>query len=192
MRFTLDETEWKAAAAFVIKATGKAEEEILNRSALHAVIGGKGVRGAMQRTPKADKAKIRALSSAELAASVARRNHGRKFGPGEFARAIKKERARRIRSSGYTAFAGWSKAAQAFGGKGVRGVQSGFGQSKASRGFGSRAKSNDLVAEIANTAPAAEKIGFAPLQYALNDVARDLVEYGTRKIQQTFDKVNAK
>ena len=189
--FQLDTSEFSKAMQFVVEVTKKDSAEVLNRAALHAVIGGKGVRGAMQRTPVADKAKIRSLTPSELSASVARRNQGKKLAPGEFALLVKRERARRVRASGYTAFAGWSKAAQAFGGRGVKGVQSGFNKSKARFGYGSKAVPSDLVAEIANTAPAAEKIGLTPLQSAINEVARDMVEYATRKMQQSFNKVNA-
>jgi len=194
--FKVDLSEFNRALKFVEKATGKDSLTLLNRAALHAIIGGKGVKGAMQRTPKADRAKINAVNDKVLAGAVAKRlkAKGIKVATAdEFRARVKKERRRRIRSTGYTAFAGWSNAAKAFGGKGVRGVQGGFRTKAVARhGWGRKAKPVSLTAIIANTAPAAEKIGEQALQDAINDVARDLVEYGTRKIQQTLAKASSK
>lgn len=194
MSFKLDTRDFAKALRFVEQATGKDGTVLLNRAALHAVIGGKGVKGAMQRTPKASKSKIQAVDPQALAASVAVRNSrkGIKMTSEQFSEAVKKERSRRKRASGYTAYPGWSKAARAFGGTGVRGVQGGFNKSKAAKGYGKKGKGFNPTAEIANIAPAIEAIGKPALQAALNDVARDLVEYGTRKMQQTFNKVNPK
>jgi len=194
MSFKIDTREFSSALRFVEQATGKDGTLLLNRAALHAVIGGKGVKGAMQRTPKASKSKIQSVPIEALSAGVAVRNRKRgvKMTSAQFADAVKSERARRKRSSGYTAYPGWSKAAQAFGGRGIKGVQGGFGKSQARKGYGTKAKGFNPTAEIANTAPAIEAIGKPALQAALNDVARDLVEYGTRKIQQTLNKVKAK
>lgn len=52
------------------------------------------------------------------------------------------------------------------------------------------AKSGDVV-EIANTAPAAVKIGTEALQAAINDTARDMLDYGNRKLAETLAKHSA-
>lgn len=213
--FSLSSSELSRAIDFVRTTTTKDVADIINRAGLVVVIGGRGVKGAIQRTPRADAGKIAGVSDSQLAAAVATklRKKGVKLGRGngksgrnskgqfvkgggvssaQFKNMVKRERARRLKSRGYTAGPGWSKAAQAFGGKGVRGVQSGFGNSEAAKGSGSKATPSRAVGIIENTAPAAEKTGEVPLQEAMKDTARDMVEHGTRRLQRTFDKVSAK
>lgn len=193
--FKLDLTEFRQAVREVMKGTKKTEAEILNRGALVAVIGGKGVKGAMQRTPKADRGKINSLSAKQLAGAVIRKAKEKGTWPmkkEDFRKAINAEKARRRRSINYTAGPGWSKAAQAFGGRGVRGRQPGFEKSEAAKGYGDKATPSSLVAEIANTAPAADLIGRKALQEALNDTARDMVQHAAARLQKTFDKHSAR
>lgn len=187
----IDISDFQDALTFVEKATGRPMAVSLNRAAKTVIIGGKGVKGAMQLTPKANKAAIKMVPEKEIAGFVAAklRKAGVKITREIMAREVEKERARRIRASGYTAYAGWSNAARAFGGRGVKGV--GDSQKKlAKHGYGHVATPAALVAEIANTAPAAETVGFEALQQAVNNAAADLVEYGVRKLQEeVFNKV---
>jgi hypothetical protein len=141
----------------------------------------------MQLTPRAKKEAIRALDPRILIAAVIKKNPGRRFTRHELNAAAKKEKARRLASIAYTAGPGWHKAAKAFGGRGVR-LQGGFARSKASGGSGSKASAARLVAQIVNAAPAAAKIGMEALQTGVNNVARDLIEYGNRKLQQRFNQ----
>lgn len=189
--FDFDTREFNAGVDAVLTACrDKTHPEVLNRAALHTIIGGKGVQGAIQRTPRAN---VESITPEKVAPHVAKvlRYNGQKVTRAEFKRLVKKEVTRRKRSKGYTAGPGWSKAAQAFGGRGVR-TQKGFPQSEAAKGYGDQATPGNLVAEIANTAPAAEIIGTKPLQDALNDVGRDMQEYAARKHQQLFNKHSAK
>lgn len=190
----IDIRDLQEALRFCEEATGRPMAVSLNRAGRTVVIGAKGVKGAMQLTPKADKAKIQNLSDRILGGYVAKklRAAGVKITAALMAEGVRKERARRLSAVGYTAFAGWSNAAKAFGGTGVRGVTG--SQKKLARfGYGSKATPQDLVAELVNTAPAAEEIGFDALQEAVGNAADDLVTYGVNKLQkEVFDRVNAK
>jgi hypothetical protein len=186
-----DLREFRDAIRQVAAASKKDEAAILNRGGLTAIIGGKGVKGAIQRTPRADRGKINSLTPAQLAGAVKRKNGGKKMTRTEWNSAIKAEKARRRRSIAYTAGPGWHNAAVAFGGKGVR-RQPGFPESEAAKGNGSKATAESLIAELENTAPAASAIGKKALQDALNDTAKDMKDYAARKLQQTFNKHNAR
>jgi hypothetical protein len=189
--FTLDLAEFERAIIFVLEHSNKTEPEVVNRAALTTIIGGRGVQGAMQRTPKADAQKIKAQLTGELAERIVEAR-ARKQGLKLTRQQIKKLAAQLIRqrvsAAGYTRGPGWTPAAQAFGGRGVR-TQPRFGKSVARFGYGHKASPSQLVAEIANFAPAADKIGRDALQDALNDASRDMVAYWTRRMQQGFDKV---
>lgn len=180
------------AMDFVLSQVPKDSAEILNRAGLHAVIGGKGVRGAIQRTEQADRGKILAVTDAQLGKVVVKRaaSKGERLTLSERKKRVKKERGRRLSSIAYTKGPGWHKAAKAMGGRGVR-TQKGFEKSDAASGGGKKASAHALVAEIRNTAPAGEKIGFDPLNEAIDDVARDMVEHAAKKYGGTFAKVNA-
>jgi hypothetical protein len=184
--FTIDTSAFSNAIEFVQRATGRVASESLNRGARTVVIGAKGVKGAMQLTPKASKARIQAVSDRQLRGYVIRKA-GRRMTRQEIDEAVKKERKRRKAAAGYTAFAGWSNAAKAFGGKGVRGVTSST-KKLARYGTGTKATPAKLIAELLNTAPAAEDIGTEALQTAVNNAAADLVAYGTRKLQEAADR----
>lgn len=186
----VDISSFQDALKFVEETTVRPMAVSLNRAAKTVIIGAKGVQGAMQLTQKADKAKIRQVTDREIAGSVVKkfRAKGIKFTAADVADGVKKERARRIRAAGYTAYAGYSNAAKAFGGTGVKGVTDST-KKEARHGYGHLATPNDLVAELTNTAPAAEVIGFDALQQGVNNAAEDLVEYGINKLQEQFDKV---
>lgn len=231
--FTLDTREFSEALQFVRQATKKDAVTLLNRAGLHVVIGGKGVKGAMQRTPKADPKKIQSTlernvggKGASEGVKIYKNQYGTfsrrtsrskgaagnsmlkyialkrlqkagtaKPNEGQIQAVMDAIMRQRVSAAGYTAYAGWNNAAKAFGGTGLKGKkapQKGFRSSKAAHGYGSKASARALEAVLANTAPMAGKIGAAALQAAVNDVARDLVEYGTRKIQQTMNKASAK
>lgn len=193
MSFTVSSREFTDAIKFVTSVTPRTCAEALNRGGLVAIIGGKGVKGAMQLTPKADKAKITAIPESELVGFVVNqmKKKGEKITRNTLAVAVRKERNRRKRAAGYTAYAGWSNAAKAFGGRGVRGVTPST-KKLAKYGSGKRASSNDLVAELTNTAPASEAIGIPALEQGLRNSAVDMVANGTKKLQQEMDKVNAR
>lgn len=191
--FQLDISSFQSALQFVERATGRPMAVSLNRGAKTAIIGAKGKQGAMQLTPKADKSAIRSISDRLLAGFVIRkmRAAGEKLTAQGIAEAVKKERTRRLRASGYTAYVGYSNAAKAFGGTGIKGV--GPSEKKlAKHGYGIKANPTDLAAEFGNTAPAAELIGYEALQQGIDNAAQDLVDYGVKKLQdEVFNKVNA-
>lgn len=193
--FEFDTREIREAIKLYGEATGKDMVLVVNKAALQSLIGAKGVSGAVQLTPRADLAKIAAIPEAELRSAVITRAKKKGQWPmtrQALAKAVRQERARRKRSRGYTAGPGWNKAVKALGGRGVRGVQSGFEKSEARKGYATKAKSFRLISEFVNTAPAAAKIGRAALQSALNNVARDMKAYGEKKMAQTAAKYSAK
>lgn len=108
----------------------------------------------------------------------------------DFKALVKKEISRRKRAAGYTAYAGWSNAAKAFGARGVKGV-GGSAKKETRHGFGKKADTKHLIAELVNTAPAIETIGIGPAQQVLNNTAKDLMDYANRKIQEVLTKVQA-
>lgn len=191
LSFTFDDREFGRAIQFVEDKTGRSCQESINRAALHVIIGGKGFKGAMQLTPKAGKAAIKAVSKDEVAGYLANKHRGQKFGKGVFGEMIKREIARRVRAIGYTAFVGWNNAAKAFGGSGLKGVTD-SPKKEARHGYGHKAMTvKDPSAELANTAPMSENIGLIPLQKAITNVARDLVEYALRKTGDIMKKASA-
>lgn len=190
--FKLDTSEFAQAVGFVVQATGKDCVEVLNKAGLTALIGGKGVRGAVQRTPKADPVRIEADMIRDKQAIRLVMSRAKKRGEHLTRREISKRVKALIRGrksgSGYTKGPGWNNAILAMGGKGIR-TNKRFAKSEARHGSGIKASAESLVARIISTAPASEAIGFRPLQDALNDTARDMIAYGERKIQATFNKV---
>ncbi len=190
--FTFDDHEFGGVLEFVERETGRTAKESINRAALHVIIGGKGFQGAMQLTPKASKSAINAVDKDKVAGFVAKKaqEKGTRLTAAEFADAVKKEIKRRVRAIGYTAFVGWNNAAKAFGGRGLKGVTE-SPKKEARFGYGTKATSNvNPEAILTNTAPMSERIGLEPLQKAITNVARDLVEYAMRKIDKTFKSVS--
>lgn len=196
-----DYRQLNAGIDAALRDTKKTLPGILNKASLTTIIGSSTVRGCIQRTPRADPGKIAGVPIEKVAGFVANRLRKKgisiSYGGGknrttikhaagstitaqEFRRAVSQEYARRKRSVAYTAGPGWDKAARAFGGRGVT-RQSGFERSEAAKGYGDKATVSDLVAEIANTAPAADKIGRQALQDALNDVGRDMQQHALEK-----------
>jgi hypothetical protein len=190
MSFKLDTRQFARAVDFVVRETGKDFVDVVNRAALTAVIGGRGVKGAMKRTPRAEKAKIVAVDVKQIAAFVLKRARakGVKLGGRALAKEVRKEYRRRVSSIAYAAGPGWHNAAVALGGKGVK-VQAGFIKSQARHGSGSKARGGKLVAVIVNTAPAIEKIGVEALQDALADVSQDMISHVQKTVQRSFKKV---
>lgn len=144
MSLRLDPTRLVNALNFVEKATGRAAMVSLNRAGKHTIIGSKGHKGAMQLTPVASKAAINQVSDKKIAGYVinkAKRTGAWPLTATQIRAAVKKERKRRRSSIGYAAYAGWSNAAKAMGGRGVKGVTKDFGRSEARRGYGKRATS---------------------------------------------------
>lgn len=193
MSLKLDPSDLIDALNFVERVTGRDVVESLNRAGLHTIIGSRSYPGAMQLTPKASVEKINAVSDRQLAGFVIKRAKRKGKWPmtkEQVNTEVKRERKRRRSAVGYAAYAGWNNAAKGMGGKGIkRGVHAGFHRSEARFGYGTAAKVGQLEAEIVNTAPAAERIGGEALQQGMNNAAKDLVDYGTRKLQKTFDKV---
>lgn len=192
MSFVMPIDEFAHAVGFVVQATGKDCAEVLNKAGLTAIIGGKGVKGALQRTKKADPGAIEGrLLADKLAIKIVMsraKRKGEKLKKNEIARRVKALIRKRKSGASYTRGPGWNNAIIALGGRGVR-TNRRFASSEARYGSGKLATPGDLVAIITNTAPAAERIGTTPLNLALQATARDMVAYGTRKIQATFDKV---
>ena len=192
----LDISELQRAVRFVIKNSKKDEAEVVNKTALKIVIGAKGVKGAIQLTPRASASAIKAAAE-KARGIVAKRlrakgrlgnkNKNRNVSKKQFERMVKFEVARRLRSRGYTAGPGWHKAAVSLGGKGVK-RQAGFAKSEAAKGRGKKATVSSLVATIENAAPAAAKIGGPALQQAVDNAVKDMVEYWEEKTQSTFDR----
>lgn len=191
MSLTLNPSNLVAALNLVEKVTGRTCAESLNRAALHTIIGSKGYPGAMQLTPKADRAKIQAIPLRVLRAAVVVR--AKRTGRWPLTRAqindlVSRERSRRLAAIGYLAYAGWNNAAKGVGGKGLK-TNSGFSKSDARFGQGIKAGIGNLLAIITNTAPASERLGFNALQLGLDNAAQDLTDYAHKKMQSNFDKV---
>lgn len=190
----IDMTQFRQAVREVLQDVRKDEVSIVNRAGLVAITGGKGVRGAIHRTPRASRAAIDAISPKVLAGVVIKKAKLKGEWPltsAEIKKRIKKERSRRKSSIAYTAGPGWHKAAVAMGGRGVRGIQSGFAESKAAKGGGTKATVQQVEAIIENTAPAADLIGRPALQAALNDTARDMIQHARAKIGATLKRKSA-
>lgn len=195
MSITVDTTNLINACHYVEQTVGREMVVSLNRAGLNAIIGGKGLKGAMHLTPKAVKSKIMAVPIGVIVHAVQLRRQRKgdtaKLTKDQWKVLIDKEYRRRWRASGYTAWAGWNNAAKALGGKGIKkGVNSGFPKSEASRGYGAHATIANLVAVIANTAPAIEKIGVPALQEALDNAAQDQIDYAQRKMAGIMKKVS--
>lgn len=178
-----DYREFNDAIRFVMRASKKEEAVVLNKAALTALIGGKGVKGAVQLTPKADLGKITRDRDKII------RHY--------MSKGIKRQEAVRLynlrrRARGYTAGPGWHNSIVKLGGRGVR-RQSGFSKSKAADASATRATPRRLIAEFENSAPAATIIGRQALQQGLNNAARDMVKFWTKRMQKgVFNKVNAR
>lgn len=197
--------------------------ESLNRAAKHVIVGSGTGGGAMQLTPKADKAKIKATLMREVGASKAseglkiyknqygtfsRRTTRRKGARGNSMlkfialkqlhkmgvskpsdKAIEARMAKilaaRTRAAGYTAFAGWNKAAIALGARGIKGIDpKRFGKSEARHGSATKATKDNLQAIITNTAPMAETLGWPALQRGIDNAAKDLLAYARKKLEK--------
>ena len=188
--FDLDTADFSRAVTYVFENSHKTLPEVLNRGALTAIIGGRGVRGAMQRTPRAAREAILAVPVDQVARMVMAKHRGEKMSRLRVKQLIRKEYARRIAAIGYTATLGWNNAAIAFGGTGVKGHGPGKGYYEF--GSGKVATLSDLVAEGTNTTPAAAFIGEQPMQEALDDVAEDRVEFWGGRIDEVLTRAGAK
>lgn len=179
----------KRALQDYAKATKKDEAEILNRAGRNVAIK------AIQRTKKASKERIkqdmlkdkRAIRQAVVALQAKGKKVTRKS-VGTMARKIT---ASRVRASGYTAGPGWSNAAKAFGGRGVK-TDKRFPRSLAKHGSGKKATPRKLLAMLTNTAPAASKEGFVGLQRAINETAIDMKSHAAKKMKQTAARHSAR
>lgn len=178
----LDTSKFEAAIKYVFDNTRRTLPEIINRAALVTIIGGKGVDGAMQRTRRATQDAILSVPASAVASYVMKRHAGQHLTRKQITQLIKKEYKRRIAAIGYTAVAGWAKAARDLGGK----IKVRKGKGYASMGYGKPASYGDYEAVIVNTAPAAEKIGTQALQDAMNDAAADMVKFWEQKTGVIF------
>ncbi len=186
MSMTFDLRGFTKGIDAVLDSTKKKLPDVLNKAGLTAIIGSGSVQGAIQRTPRATFA---GMTRDKVAMHVAHRNRlqGIKMSRGEFSAEVTKEMARRRRAKGYTAGPGWSNAAKALGGRGVR-TNERFPKSYAAKGGGTKASVEKLIATIENAAPAAVKIGGPALQAALDATGADMEQYAARKIQEAFDR----
>jgi len=186
----LDTTKFAAAVTYVFENSRKLVPEIMNRGLLVAIIGGSGVDGAMQRTPKAAKESILSLAIKLIAGYVMNKHKGEKMTRQQMYALIDKEVKRRISAIAYTARVGWNNAAIAFGGHGIGKRASGIGYAK--EGYGipvSEVQWPFFTAEMVNAAPAAVLIGEQPLQDALDDAAEDMVHFMEMRLQEVFNTV---
>ncbi len=183
---TIDTSKFAAAARYVFENTRKSMPDIINRAALTTIIGGRGVKGAMQRTMQAARSEILSVPVHLVAGRVMNKHKGEKLSREQIKKLVRKEYARRLAAIGYTAHVGWNNAAIAFGGRGIGKRSSGRG--KASQGRGIKATPGHYVAEMVNSAPAASLIGERPLQQALDDVARDMVEHVGGKLEEIMKR----
>jgi hypothetical protein len=186
----IDTHEFEQAVKFVFEQSEKSLPEIINRGALVAIIGGKGVKGAMQRTPKALKSKIEAVPVKKIAKHVLYKHKGEKLTRKQLSQLIRREYRRRIAAIGYTALVGWNNAALAFGGRGI-GRRAQGGKGYAQRGSGVPAQAGNYVAEFTNTAPAAALIGEQALQDALDQTAQDMIAHWEEKAGVIFRSQSA-
>lgn len=190
VNFELDLSQVNEAIRRYYNESSKTLPEIVNRAALVAIIGGRGVSGCMQRTRKAERSAILAVNVKKVARYVMSRHKGEKLTRKQMHQLIKREYRRRLSAIGYTAYLGWNKAAIAFGGRGLRKGATGHGRFQF--GSGTPADSGqwpEFKAEMVNAAPAAAIIGEQPLQDALNDAARDMIEYTENRMQETVNTI---
>jgi hypothetical protein len=181
VQIEVDTRQLTAAIRYVFAKTQKTMPDIINRAALVTIIGGKGVTGAMQGTPKAARNAILAVPEYAIAAYV-RKKHPGKMTRAQLKSRVKRERARRLGAIAYTAKVGWNKAAIALGGTGIGKRSEGRGY--AALGYGKPATMNDPSAEGVNATPAASLIGEGPLQAALNQTSADIVQYAGGQIDE--------
>lgn len=187
--FSIDTREFSEAITEVINKHKKDAPKYLNKKALAVVIGSKGHKGAIQETPEASSSKIKAVTNRQLAGRVIKRAKQKGDWPltgPQIAEFVKKERKRMRASVAYTRGPGWFNAAKSLGGTGGRGKkarpQSGFQKSQAARGSGKKATESKVEAEITNTAPASEIIGYEGLQRAINNQVADMRSYGADEL----------
>ncbi len=188
----LDMTRFEAAVHYVYEHTRHTLPEIVNRGALVSVIGGKGVQGAMQRTKKALRSAILSAPVKQVAGKVMKKYAGQRLTRDQIKQLVRKEYARRLAAIGYTANVGWNNAAVQLGGRGIKGSRA-RGKGYAEFGFGAPADTSQwpsVIAQVANAAPAAAFIGEQPLQDAINDAARDMVEFAGGQIQQIVNEAS--
>lgn len=194
MSLALDTRDITDALLFVEKEVGRDCADSMNRAGLHTIIGSGSYPGAMQLTKKADKANIAQVTDNQLRKFVItkakRKGTYFQMTNRQIQLAVNRERARRNSAVGYTAYAGWNKAAQAVGGRGAgKGINKDFERSIAAKGFGKKATKANIEAVIANVAPMAEVLGFDALQEGLDNAAKDLVDYAHKRMQKSLDKV---
>lgn len=198
--FTVDLTEFRASFNRIIREHKKDVAPYLNKKAHGVIVGTKGYKGAVQLTPEASAAKINAVTVRQLTGYVCRK--ARMAGEWPLSREeiklrVEKERRRRRSAIAYTRGPGWLKAAKDLGGGtgkfgGKTSPHPEFSKSKAAKGYGRKASVSNLTALLVNKAPAADLIGRGALQEAINNQARDMVEYADREIFKKFIAESAK
>lgn len=188
--FTLDTREFFKALDQVVETFGKDAPKYLNKKAQSIIVGSKGHPGAVQLTPQASVEKIKAVPLRAVTARVIQRAKANGRWPlsgEEIAKLVKQEYGRMKASIAYTRGAGWLKAASQLGANGVRSgkrgrPQKGFEKSKAARGYARKATKGNLMAILANAAPAADKIGRKALQRAVDGQAADMRAYAAQEL----------
>lgn len=199
--FKLDTREFADAMREVLAEHKKDAPIYLNKKALSVIIGSKDHPGAVKLTPEAEKSAIEAVPRRKIAGFVIKRAKLAGDWPltsPEINNRITKEIKRRESAIAYTRGPGWLKAAKRLGGSGVKDGKKGqphpeFEKSLAAKGYAKPATPSRLISEIVNTAPAAELIGFEPLQKAIDGQAKDMREYGAHDLlNKTFKKHSAR
>lgn len=196
MKIELDTNALSAAIRAYAGATKKDLADVVNRAGRAVILGGKGVRGAVQLTKKASAAAIsEALKKDGLAFQILNSPRARK--PKKLSgwtskgktRAEINEAARQLiaarRSSAAYIVAGWLKAAAGFGFTTRKRVS---GKGLAAKSYATKATPGRLVATLANLARGADIVGRGALQQAVNNAAADMMAYAERKMSQTASK----
>lgn len=185
-KFKMYAKDFQKAAQLYAAATKKDGAYILNRAGMNVAFR------AAQGTPRANaNAILRALSKDrnELAVKIlSKRGKFKGVSIKDRKQIVRKFISARRRSAGYIR-AGWGPAIEAFGGNATRLRIN--PKSKLGQGYGIKARPNRLVAELANAAFGAHRVGAKPFQQAIDFVARDMLDYALRKLAKTAREYSA-
>lgn len=181
----IDTREFQKAMREYERATKKDGADILNRAGRNVAFR------AAQFTDVASPTKIKSqLRSNNLLAKIlAKRGRLKGLNMQERSALFDKVLSARMRSARYIRV-GWAKAIAAFGGNATRMKVN--PKSEAAKGYGIKASTRRLVAELANNSKGAEKVGLSPLERAIQFVARDMLNYAKHKMSRTGDKFSAR
>jgi hypothetical protein len=193
--FKLDTSELTKAFEEYRQATQKDMADILNRAGKNVAFK------AIRYTPSASKESVRTGLDIDvtykdghdvllkyLVVNAFLKKHGQKaVGGKEMGVAASNFMKGRMKTIGYIK-AGWLNAALDFGATlSKRPYPKGF----AAKGYGKKASPLNLNAALANFATGANLVGVAGLQRAIDETARDMIDYAQKKMQATAQKHSA-